>query len=77
MRPISVHVEEAEYRRLKAIAAAEGRPVAALVRQAMSDYVRRRGRTQRSVLDIPAHSSGKLLRPWDRAEIYDEMVDGR
>jgi len=77
MRAISVHVEEDEYQRFKSLAGLEGRPVAALIREAMTDYLEREGRPGRSILDIPAHDSGRLLRGWNRSELYDEMLDGR
>jgi hypothetical protein len=77
VRAISVHVAEEDYQRLKSLAAQEGRPVAALIRQAMADYLRRAGRAGRSILEIPPHKSGKLLRAWTRGEIYDEMLDER
>jgi hypothetical protein len=77
MRAISVHVEEEEYQRLKSLAGLEGRPVAALIREAMRDYLARESRPGRSILDIPAHESGRLLRSWNRSELYDEMLDGR
>ena len=77
MRAISVHVEEQEYQRLKSLAGLEGRPVAALIRAAMADYLEREEHPGRSILDIPAHRSGKLLSGWTRADLYDEMLDGR
>jgi hypothetical protein len=77
MRAISVHVEDEDYQRLKSLAAREGRPVAVLIRQAMADYLDREGRSGRSILDIRPHKSGKLLRSWTRAEIYDEILDER
>ena len=55
----------------------EGRPVAALIREAMSDYLEREARPGRSILEIPAHTSGRLLRGWTRDELYDAMLDGR
>jgi hypothetical protein len=72
MRPISVHVEEADYEELKALAARSGRPVAELIRQAMADYVE--GHRERpSVRDIPPLEGGRRIRRWTREEIYDEM----
>jgi Ribbon-helix-helix protein, copG family len=76
MRAISVYVEEEEYQRFKSLAGLEGRPVAALIREAMSDYLDREVRPGRSILDIPAHDSGRLLHDWTRSELYDEMLDG-
>lgn len=75
MRAVSVHVEEDEYQRFKSLAGLEGRPVAALIRRAMSEFLNREERPGRSILDIPAHPGGRLLRPWSRSEIYDEMLD--
>ena len=43
----------------------------------MADYLRREGRAGRSILEVPPHKSGKLLRAWTRGEIYDEMLDER
>lgn len=77
MRAISVHVDDEEYLRFKSLASVEGRPVAALIRRAMTDYLDREGPPGRSVLEIPAHRSGRLLRPWSRADLYDEMLDDR
>lgn len=76
MRAISVHVAEEEYQQLKSLAGLQGRPVAALIRQAMADYLEREGRRGRSILEIPAHDSGDLLAGWTRSELYDEMLDG-
>lgn len=75
MRAISVHVAEEEYQQLKSLAGLAGRPVAALIRQAMADYLEREGSRGRSILAIPAHESGKLLAGWTRSELYDEMID--
>lgn len=77
MRAISVHVDDAEYQRLKSLAALKRRPVAALIRQAMAEYVGREGRGGRSILEIPAHRSGRMLEAWTRSELLDEMIDGR
>ena len=77
MRAISVHVDDEEYQRLKSLAGLDGRPVAALIRQAMAEYLEREARSGRSILDLPAHPSGKLRRGWTRSELYDEMLDGR
>jgi hypothetical protein len=40
----------------------------------MADYLDLERRSHLSVLAIPAHDSGALLRPWDRSEILDEMM---
>jgi len=77
MRPISVHVEEEEYQRLKSLATLEGRPVAELIRQAMTDFLERESGAGRSILELEAHDSGRMLGGWNRPGLYDEMLDGR
>jgi len=73
-KPISVHVDVAEYEELKELASRQGRPVAELVREAMSAYVAQERRDGPSVLDIPPHGGGRQIRGWTREEIYDEMI---
>ena len=75
MRPISVHVTEDDYQRFKLLAALRKRPVAELIREAMAHYLKQERRSGRSVLDIPAHDSGRMLRSWTRSELYDEMLE--
>ena len=75
MKAISVHVAEDHYRSLKALAALRKRPVAELIREAMAAYLQRERRNPGSVLDIPPHPSGRMLRTWSRSELYDEMLD--
>lgn len=75
MKPISVHVAEDDYQTFKVLAALRGRAVAELIREAMAEYLKRERRSGRSVLDIPAHASGRMLRGWTRSEIYDEMLE--
>ncbi len=74
MRPISIHVTEDDYRSFKALAALRERPVAELIREAMAAYLEWQRRSRRSVLDIPPHPSGEMLRDWTRSELYDEML---
>jgi len=74
MRPISVHVDDEDYRHLKALADRSGRPVAELIRDAMAEYLAHR-EGGGSLLEIEPHSSGALLRPWNREELFDEMLD--
>lgn len=75
MRPISLHVEDEVYRNLKALAEKTGRPVSELIRDAMSEYLDRQIGRGPSLLDVPAHPSGALLKPWTREELLDEMLD--
>lgn len=75
MKPISLHVEDDVYRTLKALAGRSGRPVAELIREAMTEYLGRKIGAGPSLLDIPAHPSGALLKTWTREELFDEMLD--
>lgn len=74
MRPISLHVEDEVYRDLKSVAERTGRPVAELIRDAMSEYLARRVGKGGSIFDLPPHESGALLRGWTREELLDEML---
>lgn len=74
MKPISVHVSEKTYEELKAVAARSGRPVAELIRQAMESYLELERRSHSSILDIEPHRSGRLISPWDRTDLLDEMM---
>lgn len=73
MKAISVHVDEERYEELRAMARRSGRPVAALIREAMDAYASAMRDQGPSVLDLPAASAGRPLRGWTRSEIYDEM----
>lgn len=74
MRAISVHVEEREYAEMKRLAERVGKPVASLIREAMGEYLGRRG--GHSLLDVAAVSAGRQLRGWTRDELFDEMIAG-
>jgi len=74
MRPISVHVEEEDYRHLKGLAERSGKPVAELIREAMAEYLTRRGGGG-SIFDIAPHPSGPLLQTWSREDLFDEMLE--
>jgi len=54
------------------MAARTGRPVAELIRRAMTEYLDRERPGRRSVLDLPGHDSGRLREPWTRSELADE-----
>ena len=73
MKPISLHVEEGTYRDLKSLAERTGRPVAELIREAMSEYLSRRMGGGGSIFDLVPHASGAQLRNWTREELLDEM----
>ena len=67
----TVYLDEAEYRRLKALADAQGRPAAALVREAVSFYVAERAGVSRPS-SIGIARSGRD----DLSERVDELLDG-
>lgn len=73
MKPISLRIEEGMYRDLKFLAERTGRPVAELIREAMSEYLSREAGDGKSILDLTPHSSGVRLRGWTREELLDEM----
>ena len=75
MKPISVHVSEADYEELKSMAARTGRPVAELIRRAMGEYLERERKSERSILAVTPHDSGELKAPWTRSELLDEMLE--
>ena len=75
MKPISVYLSERAYQDMKSLAAERGRPVAELIRQAMDEYLQRERLGRPSLLDRPGHESGRLLRPWTRSEVADEMLE--
>ena len=74
MKPISLHVEEKSYRELKSLAERTGRPVAELIREAMTEYALHRHGASGSLFDLEPHPSGALLVPWTRAELLDERL---
>jgi hypothetical protein len=67
----TVYLDAADYRRLKALAEAEGRNAAELVREAVKEYAQRRAATARP-RSLGAFRSG---RP-DLAERTDELLHG-
>ena len=67
----TVYLDGADYRRLKALAAAEGRPAAELIRAAVSEYAR--ARTERRLprsLGIAASGDGSL------SERSEDLLEG-
>jgi plasmid stability protein len=73
MKPISLHVPDEAYSELKTLAARRGRPVAELIREAMTEYLARESGRVVSLFDLAPHSSGPLLEGWTREELLDEM----
>jgi hypothetical protein len=67
----TVYLDRSDYYRLKAQAEAEGRSAAELVREAVAEYARKRGRSRRPT-SIGAGQSGR----GDIAERCEELLDG-
>lgn len=74
MKAISVHVPSEPYEELKSLAARRRRPVAALLREAMVEYLERAKGSAQSALDLPPHPSGAMKKGWTRSDLLDEMV---
>ena len=72
MKTISVYVDEQDYAQLKALAEEQQRPVAELLRDAMSIYVAQ-ARVAKSMADVPAHASGGRRGGSARHGLLDEM----
>jgi predicted transcriptional regulator len=67
----TVYLDAADHRRLKALAAAENRPTAELIREAVAEYVRRRAPRVRPA-SIGAARSGQR----DLAARSEELLRG-
>jgi 16S rRNA U516 pseudouridylate synthase RsuA-like enzyme len=74
VKPISLHVDEENYRELRSLAERTGRPVAELIREAMVEYTAHRHGHFGSLFDLEPHPSGALLAPWTRAELLEERL---
>jgi predicted DNA-binding ribbon-helix-helix protein len=67
----TVYLDAADYRRLKALAATEGRPTAELIRTAVAEYARRhRPASLPSSLGVGASGDGTL------SERVEELLTG-
>jgi predicted DNA-binding protein len=66
-----VHLDPVDHRRLEALAAADGRSTAELIREAVAEYVRRRGEPRLAV-SVGSGRSGRR----DMAERSEELFDG-
>lgn len=77
MKTISVSVSEGDYEAFRAVAEAEGRSIALLIREAMANYratvLERRTRVKALPVLVGHRATGALP---TREEIYDEVFDG-
>lgn len=74
MKSISVHVSETDYAELKSLAASADRPVAELIREAMSRFLLERRQSGPALSALAPHRSGRLRSGWTRDELLDEMT---
>ncbi len=75
MRTISLHVSESDYAEFKSLAAQSARPVAELIRDAMGRWLMDQRRQGPSLTSVSPVDCGAMLRPFDRADVADEMFD--
>jgi predicted transcriptional regulator len=71
MEKTTLYLDAADYRKLKRIAARKGRAPAALVREAVAEYVVRHGRAP-APRSVGAFSSGRT----DISERAEDLLDG-
>jgi predicted transcriptional regulator len=67
----TVYLDADEYRRLKSLAGAEGRPTAELVRAAVAEYARRRG-----TRPLPASLGAGRSGDGTLSERAEDLLDG-
>jgi len=67
----TVYLDSVDYRRLKAVARAQGRPPAALIREAVAEYARRHARRALPRTLGAAHSGRG-----DLSERAEELLEG-
>ena len=73
MRTISLHVSDSDYEAYKTLAARTSRPVAQLIREAMSRWLGEHPLDAPSLRDVRPVDLGPMLQPFDRSELADEM----
>jgi hypothetical protein len=73
MKAISLNVSPSAYRKFQEVAERQGLPVSEVIRRAMDEYLDRHYRVRTSILDLPVFPSGRVLRRWKGADLYDEM----
>jgi predicted transcriptional regulator len=67
----TVYLDPADYRRLKAMARAQGRPTAALIREAVAEYANRAG-----AVATPSSIGAGRSRTGTVAERAEELLEG-
>lgn len=67
----TIYLDQADYRRLKALARTQGRPAAELVREAVAEYTRRH-----AAQVMPRSIGSGRSRSGDVSERAEELLDG-
>jgi predicted CopG family antitoxin len=75
MKTISLHVPEDAYSELKSLAARRDQSVAAVIREAMDNYLEQERKRGRSVLDLEPFRCGRLRKRWTKSDVLDEMLN--
>lgn len=74
MKTISVGVLDTDYESFRQASKAQGRPIAQLIREAMSLYRREHIERRTPLRDMPTLAGHRLVEsPPTRSELYDEM----
>jgi hypothetical protein len=73
MRTISLHVSDLDYEAYKTLASRTSRPVAQLIREAMSRWLSEHPLEAPSLRDVQPVDLGPMLQPFNRADVADEM----
>ncbi len=75
MRTISLHVSYADYEAYKTLASRSSRPVAQLIREAMSRWLSEHPLEAPSLREVQPVDLGPMLQPFNRAELAEEMYE--
>lgn len=77
MKTVSLYVSDVAYAEFKSLAAQSERPVAQLIREAMSEWLATHRRDGHSLAHVEPIDCGAPLAPYDRADVADEMYAAR
>lgn len=78
MKTISVAVSEIDYEYFREAAREQGRPIAQLIREAMSHYRQEKLELRERLVDLPLLPGHRALGPLpERHDLYEEMLERR
>jgi hypothetical protein len=75
MRTISLRVSDSDYEAYKVLSSRTSRPVAELIREAMSRWLRENPIEAPSLRNVQPVDLGPMLQPFDCADLADEMYE--